>query len=452
MPSSGATYRPDMQAMSLPAYLEAGLDPNQPEVQLTSTEKAIVFHEWIHYLHNVSTIHGLTSLSVLLKLWSNFRYTFWSDDKSLDDPAHLAAYIGDIDADIRFMAGSRLEQANDLPKNLHVSEVEFANARLVPLPEGHESQLFILCEAAVCLRNKSHCAQYEVRIGTHEILEGAAYLLEERFAATMREPMRNPPYAPYFLIQSLSASVAPKVSKSCTLLAALGALQFPDPPRKLLDMLKCGEAALSAGRDPESAVRAMAVQMYEESLPAALKTLEIIDNAFDKDERMTHAVHKLTATLRANLTYRREDLFLELEVAKTDIGNKNDWLAARARYGAPLLFLKGAGDENRVRRDKMTFLTGDPFADQEAVAQRRLLYATFQYMFAHLQGDYKSGKPKPKMSKCPFYGSCEHELRLRSPSQCGSTPWLSLQDNESLDVCDYAVATSKFEGSREGRR
>ena len=94
----------------------------------------------------------------------------------------------------------------------------------------------------------------------------------------------------------------------------------------------------------------------------------------------------------------------------------------------------------------MTFLEGDPYADKEAVAQRRLLYATFHYMFAHLQGDYKSGEPHPKPSPCPFYTSCGHELRLDAPSQCGNYPWLSLQYRGNSDVCDYAIATSKFEG------
>ena len=145
----------------------------------------------------------------------------------------------------------------------------------------------------------------------------------------MKELLPRPSYTPYLLIQSLSASVAPNIPKTCTLLAALGALQSPDPPRKLIEILKCGEAACTAGEDPESAIRAFAAQLFGECLPRALETLTIFEKGFDKDERMSLAVHKLTATLRANLACRQEDLFFELKVAKTDIAGKDDWLAAR---------------------------------------------------------------------------------------------------------------------------
>lgn len=134
MSSSGPTYRPDMQVMTLPADLEAGLDPNQPDIQLTPSGKAIVFHEWIHYLHNVSTIHGLASLSVLLKLWSNFRDTFWNNDWSVGKTPRLAGYLDDIDADLRYMAGSRGAQSNQLPENLLLSEIQFIEVKLLPPP------------------------------------------------------------------------------------------------------------------------------------------------------------------------------------------------------------------------------------------------------------------------------------------------------------------------------
>lgn len=449
MSESGAKYRPDMQVMILPAYLEAALDEKEPDTFLTASEKAFIFHEWIHYLHNVSTIHGLASLATLLKLWSNFRYIFWRKDASADEPSQKAAMLLDIDADVRYMAGFRSAQENKLPEKLHISDVRFYEVKLTPLPLGQRGQTMLVCEAEIKLPVTGERIQSTVRIGTHEILESAAYLLEELFATTLGEILVTPPYAPYFLVQSLAEAIAPRISKRCILLAALAALQFPDPPQKLVDMLKCGEAACIAGEDGEAAVRTVAIELFEELLPKALETLKIFENGFDKDERMTHAVHRLTSTLRKNLAFRKEDLFFELEFAGTDIGKKQNWVAARSRYGAPMLLLESKGDEQRVKKDKMTFLQGDPAKDREAVAQRKLLYASFHYMFAYLSEDYKSGRLNPKPSRCPFYTSCEHELRMREPRQCESTPWLSLQDVESSDVCEYAVATSKFVGGRQ---
>ena len=137
MSESGAKYRPDMQVMILPAYLEAALDEKQPDALLTASEKAFIFHEWIHYLHDISTIHGLASLSTLLKLWSNFRYIFWRDGASDDEPPRRAYMLADLDADVRYMAGFRRAQSNDLPEKLHISEVQFTEVNITSEPLGH---------------------------------------------------------------------------------------------------------------------------------------------------------------------------------------------------------------------------------------------------------------------------------------------------------------------------
>ncbi|MDR7007015.1 hypothetical protein [Paraburkholderia strydomiana] len=446
MSESGAKYRPDMQVMILPAYLEAALDEKQPDALLTASEKAFIFHEWIHYLHNISTIHGLASLSTLLKLWSNFRYIFWRDGASDDEPPRRADMLADLDADVRYMAGFRSAQSNDLPEKLHISEVQFTEVNITSEPLGHGRQTVLVCEAEVKVPVKGEPVQRTVRIGTHEILESAAYQLEELFALALGEALRVPPYAPYFLVQSLAKAISPRISQRCVLLATLAALQFPDPPQKLVEMLRCGEAACITGEDGEAAVRTSAIELFERLLPEALATLKMFEEAFDKDERMTYAVHRLTATLRKNLAFRKDDLFFELEFVATGIGKKQDWIAARSRYGAPMLFLESKGDEHCVQKDKVKFLAGDPANDKEALAQRKLLYATFHYMYAYLSEDYKSGEPNPKPSRCPFYTSCGHELRIREPRQCASTPWLSLQDEESYEVCEYGIATSKFLG------
>ncbi|WP_217997773.1 hypothetical protein, partial [Paraburkholderia kururiensis] len=129
MSSFGGAYRPDLQTMILPADLEAGLDPRQPDVQLTATQKALVFHEWIHYLHNVSTIHGLASLAMMLSLWSNLRTAFWGCDWSHGEPPELESLLGDIQVSLRYMSGSRGSQNNNLPGNPKLSDVKFVEAK-----------------------------------------------------------------------------------------------------------------------------------------------------------------------------------------------------------------------------------------------------------------------------------------------------------------------------------
>src|SRR5579863_4866619 len=71
---TAASFLPDYLVIRLSKNLTAFANPNDIEGFTTQT-MGYFFHEWVHYLHNVSTLHGITAFENALGIWSNFRHS-----------------------------------------------------------------------------------------------------------------------------------------------------------------------------------------------------------------------------------------------------------------------------------------------------------------------------------------------------------------------------------------
>jgi hypothetical protein len=70
-----ASYAPDRQIITFsPAMLILPRDGERENFE-TAVQMSYFFHEWIHYLHNVSTVHGMSAYSSFIGLWNAFRHT-----------------------------------------------------------------------------------------------------------------------------------------------------------------------------------------------------------------------------------------------------------------------------------------------------------------------------------------------------------------------------------------
>lgn len=70
-----ASYAPDRQIITFsPAMLVLPRDGARGNFE-TAVQISYFFHEWIHYLHNVSTVHGISAYSSFIGLWNAFRHT-----------------------------------------------------------------------------------------------------------------------------------------------------------------------------------------------------------------------------------------------------------------------------------------------------------------------------------------------------------------------------------------
>jgi len=440
MSTPAATYAPEMQLLTLKPDFEAFADPANPRGFESPEQVAIFFHEWIHYLHNVSTVHGLTTFGTLTILWSNFRETIGADGWS-----HGATNVPEKDAqDIERQYGLlktlRSRRSTTLPQKVAPHLVTLDQVGAVPAVESCPDELTVLeCNALVAPATEDGVAQaHKVYITTNEILECAAYMLEEKAAVAMKTLLPLPDVNPYLLVPKARDLLAPGLSDECLLMCALASVQCADPPRALLFLLKAGANAQNEGDDPREAVQAAGERLFEAYQPSAMASISMIDDMFPVHEPMARAVLSTLRRIERNLSYRKKDLFFELSIVESLRQGPVTMLDAIERYGAPSILQQRKGDPEQMGLDLIYAfdLPGEPKG--EIAAGWNMMHAAFKFLNAHLRTGSLRSTDLVVGATCPFYTSCQAYYRRTAAQNCNSTPWLSVGAEEGL--CEYALA------------
>lgn len=439
MSNAAASYIPDMQVMTLKPEFEAFVDPDKQGGFSTPEQVAIFLHEWIHYLHNVSTMLGLTTFCNLTIVWSNFRWTFGEDGWSHGATDIDAAEAQNIERQYGYMQVLRGRRSNTLPKDAAPEEVRFTRVTAVPADTGRPDELQLLACDVEHLRSTGAGPQtHQLLVGTHDILECAAFLLEERAAIAMGTVPTPPPFDPYLLVLGIARLLAPSLSKEEVLMATLASLQYPDPPRVLLQLLACGEDARCTGHDPERAIRNEGTRLLEACWPSAVESLRLLEEMFPLDEPMARVVKQTVARLRANMARRRQNIFFELDIVERLRVNITSLNESIRLYGAPVLIQQRRGHDDQLGRDLMYEFQLQEMPVEELSKGWRLMHAAYRFVGAHLRGGQLLCTNEAAFSKCPFYTACDKEYRKGHPEHCRQQPWLAATSGAS--TCDYGVA------------
>ena len=83
------SYLPDLLFIKLPPQIAEGLfqvdSHGKTSLDLSNGHLAgYFFHEWIHYVHNVSTLNGLYAFASMINMWANFRQKLDNLGQSVD--------------------------------------------------------------------------------------------------------------------------------------------------------------------------------------------------------------------------------------------------------------------------------------------------------------------------------------------------------------------------------
>lgn len=452
MSTPAATYAPEMQLLTLKPEFEAFADPANPRGFETPEQVAIFFHEWIHYLHNVSTVHGLTTFGTLTIVWSNFRRTIgddgWSHGKAIV-PENDAQ---DIERQYELLKTLRGRRRTTLPPKVAPHLVTLDQVRAAPAVDRSPDELTVLeCNAVVAPATEDGLPRaHKVYITANEILECAAYMLEEKAAVAMKTLLPPPSVNPYLLVPKARDRLAPGLSDECLLMCALSSVQCADPPQALLSLLQVGVDAQNRGDDPCEAVRAAGEGLLDSYESAVQDTIAQIKEMFPVDEPMARAVLSTVNRIQRNLSFRKEDLFFELSIVEALRQGPAIMRDAINRYGAPSILQKRKGDQEQMGLDLIYAfdLQGEP--EGEVAAGWNMMHAAFKFLNAHLRTGSLVSTNLAVGATCPFYTSCPANYRRVAAQNCKSAPWLSIGAEEGL--CEYAsavVATRPIEVSKK---
>ncbi|MFL9977638.1 hypothetical protein [Paraburkholderia graminis] len=270
------------------------------------------FHEWMHYLHNISTLHGVNAFVALAELWSAFRWTTDSLGISSGNICHASPELFQVEPLMQILAAARKSMAVQLPASAapdNVTATSFVEHGA--LEDGGATHLNI----SVLIANEAgEQTGASIALGPGEILESVAFLLEKRFLARLaQQQVDQPRVVPYHVLTIFARYFAPSLTEEDVLLCGLASLQSTSPAPDLLVILKECESV-----EPDSDKRRRyltnrvikQMKMRESQYRASLDRL---DAMFPYSKSMGRAVNETVAYMRRNLEMRKLRPFFELD-------------------------------------------------------------------------------------------------------------------------------------------
>jgi len=443
MSAASASYLADCQVITLKWDFAAFADPSNVRGVDGPTEIGVFFHEWLHYLHNVSTVLGLSAFGNQVGLWSEFRNTIDSSGLSAGSSVLSTERLEVVQQLVAFMAASRFRQQDAIPGLVDVQQLQIEEVQAVETPlVGAEVALTVLvCQSKILQKSGAH-ERVTVRIGVVEILESLAVILEGELIHKLGGSVPPASVIPYELLVALGRSRAPSLTPRELALCGLASLQLSDPPGKLLEILDLAEGASSTGKNPRYALVPWTNETLKEHEKWVEKTLSQIEGVFPVDEPFARAIQATVKTFRNDFAARRKDPFFELDIISElakDVQRMNDIIRS---FGGCCIVQERTGDPNGVARDLMSDFAQGPH-DESLEFGLRKMHASFRFVSLHTTPTgFRSTNEIAvrEATKCPFYRVCLYPLREVAPAVCASEPWTSASMQDDGMPCWYATA------------
>lgn len=468
---SNAGYFPEWMVIRLPEkyrwiFNDEAEIPSAPEDK--AREYGIFFHEWAHHFHNISTVSGILAYSSTVALWSSFRWTVLKGSDSIGSdsvdvpPDHQLNIVRAI----KFFSVVRNEREINSKLNsssrgfaFHHLDSDIATTSVAQLPslrigEVQPEEFHVLTCQARRARGMYSEENVLVEIGTFEIIEGVASMLEDFVVRTICKgavPAASD-FAPYQLLSRLVEHFIPGGDQNLAIACGIAALQHPDPPVGLLHILKEARATINSERF--SKVEELAKEFLSRNLANVELHLTRLDQFFPVDEPMAEAVKWLNERIRERLRERAEDPFVELRLTREIADSPKQILATVVDRSCAFLFLAGSdgtspssGTNVSAPADMLELRTKYTGASEERFQHGRVkLWAALHFLHRH-RGENGIDSSAAVVRKsatgalcCPFYYACDHQPRVNNDPNCTHAPWrVGIQSDRLTEICWYSA-------------
>lgn len=442
MKITAASYLPDSQVITLKPVFQAFCDPENVRGFHGASEIGFFFHEWIHFLHNVSTIHGFSIFANLIHLRSAFRHTIGGDGLSAGSVSLNTEHKINAQNFLSYIGSQRASQNRSIPQELVLSEIEIIGVeRIEKYIDGTDLPISkITCVIDASVGGSVERIEFDVTV--NDILEFAAHSLEEKLNIKLGNVTPAAPFDPYELVSVVAKHVAPTLDGEMTLMCALASLQDSDPPSVLIDRMTSLEKAVQAGVNPRNWIDENQRKLLMESKQWVEDTLDAIDGAFPRDEYLARAVKGTTSIMRTNFSRRIESPLYELDLATEIASGQVSLSEIIERHGACAVIPQRDGEVDSIERDLMYDIDKTSCGDDLLSRGRRIMHATFRFIARHVTPDgLVSTRDIPENNRncCPFYTACTYEFRIDHPNDCKNRPWKSLDYMENPCWYSHAV-------------
>lgn len=440
MKETPATYLSEFMLIKLKPLIPAFCDPDKLRGFQTAQEVGVFMHEWMHYLHNTYTLLGLVTFNHSIGLWKIFRWSYDSQGNSgalpLDD--NDLETLSEILNHWRFIRKSKIPHALSILSNSQYDFTIQSFEKVEALKINDQSVHHIKCTIQLA-KTTSSCQTFEAAIGTSEIVENLAWLIEDRLVAKLKGIAPPVNSFPYQSIEILARHIELAVDKDILIKCMIVALQTIDPPGMLLHLFEqlneCdGDAAMS-----ERVIAENFTAQFEINESYINDIFNRIETDFPVNDPLGLGLREFGIKLKENLEVRKQNPFFELDILNTPNLNPDTLDKALKKYGCCYLLQECDGDVDVVARDKLY-----DFSTSQQDTNWQVFHAALKFIILHIKGysfiPLKDIAPSAS-NACPFYTSCAQHLRLEDSLVCKTKPWEAEEWYEGKgSSCWYATA------------
>jgi hypothetical protein len=266
-----------------------------------------------------------------------------------------------------------------------------------------------------------------VQLGTLELLEGVAWLLEKRAAQAIDSTVTisEPPLFPYRVVEAAIDHEVPGLSEDAIICCVLSALQSTDAPDAFLHLLSIAKMGMAQG-DAAGPLRNDTVRVLNQGHAQMESVFANLENEFNGSGIFASTIRQIVGTARAALQRRIADPFFELTL--TEEMKRTPAVFADAIRGiAPCASLqqRPGGDDDVSRDIFLSFLPPPKPGEIDLEDGMRVMHSMFHFIRCHRSHDGFVETANARSLPCPFYTCCNLKLRQSEPDICKRAPWKS---------------------------
>jgi hypothetical protein len=442
-----ASYSPERQMITFgPSMLIMPRDGERGNFQ-TAVQMSYFFHEWIHYLHNVSTVHGLSAYSSFIGLWNAFRHT--TDELGLGQGSFGTSSAEELKT--RTYMGVIMSTRRGADKPLHekltVDMCRIVSCKPAGNFNGKSDHLAVSLEET---NKQGDVVKHQKVIGPAEIIESVAYLLESHFLVRgFNHPPSPARVFPYHTLTLLARHIAPGLDDKTVLLCGLASLQSTFPTDAVIQFLTVCNELRKKNRDAIAWLTTETIQQLRNNESALRAGLKEMRDMFPLPGGVERAVKETISFMEKNLEVRLTNPFFEVDFVEQirEAGHSNfDQIMNRLMetHGICSCRQERGGFEDEIGRDDL-FNFAVAANDDRLIDARLAMLASLDFLRRHLKidGSFKATADLPN-HKCPFYSSCRESTRRDHAKDCATQPWKSVH-TRAAGICNYAQGVLHFQ-------
>jgi hypothetical protein len=430
----------------------ADLSPEDVCIEDESTFPQIMalhVHEYIHYLHNLTTRSGLSCLTDMFLLVQPLLRQKINEETGEGAETAQQCHLRMVFDSIRKSKG----YVQDIPSGFAwhpVKKWEFSQLTdshpLMPEALMDPEQQITFNVRAVFFNNSE--LEFRLMPGLDFITEGIAYEIErdirKRAGTSAFEVDANTPSFPYLAYGPLLEFLAGgKVSSDERVIIGTMALLATSPSVALTSLSKLqGREEGTLGAAVFTTIVKDILEGFDNYSEYFCETLiPMFYQVFSGSEILTKGMQVYEKLILKGLNSRRERQCLELAFLREHMNIKNfNNIAATLLERVVFQGKPDSAIEIRWEGGKESVVTMSPDM-HEAFA---ILQSCIHYVQQHLTNGGLETKKPLRSTPCPFSGACTVEHAAGGPEVCRSRPWDAKNIAKNSALCTYQAGINAF--------